>query len=207
MKSLASILRQGHALVAQDWELPRSAVRATSTGANVEVFLAVGAVVATMVTILCLAKCPCKTRSGSESSSADGSDRQHDGFEITLTHGLPASPRLGPAAAVALSLLPRAPHLRSADFLLPDGTAVLQAATEKGTFCRLLPVGSVRDYDGTCPICIEYFRNEDTVVFMPCSHAIHFECCKLWFSKSASLKCPLCRADLCTDASVSQAVR
>lgn len=43
----------------------------------------------------------------------------------------------------------------------------------------------------TCPICLEEFNEDESVIELPCKHVFHKECIKKWFENNHS--CPTCR--------------
>lgn len=42
-----------------------------------------------------------------------------------------------------------------------------------------------------CPICLEHYKEEDTLIKFPCRHEFHKECAETWLL--TNLNCPLCR--------------
>ena len=44
-----------------------------------------------------------------------------------------------------------------------------------------------------CPICLEEFNNQKTIVNSPCNHYFHFDCIHAWVSLNLlDSKCPMC---------------
>lgn len=48
----------------------------------------------------------------------------------------------------------------------------------------------------TCIICSDNFKDDDQVVFLPCSfkHVFHIDCIMIWFKKKTI--CPICRSEI-----------
>ena len=42
-----------------------------------------------------------------------------------------------------------------------------------------------------CSICLEIFKNNESVISLPCNHIFHHECIQTWLKNSNN--CPLCR--------------
>ena len=42
-----------------------------------------------------------------------------------------------------------------------------------------------------CPICLEYFRENDKLARLSCDHVFHIDCIKQWISRESN--CPICR--------------
>ncbi len=59
------------------------------------------------------------------------------------------------------------------------------------------PEKSEKPSDDSCPICQEEYERGDSVLKLPCAHAMHQSCLKSWLTKNNS--CPLCRHELMTD--------
>jgi len=51
-----------------------------------------------------------------------------------------------------------------------------------------------------CVICLEVFKNEEEVIYLPCDprHHFHTSCIELWLENS--LKCPICKITLTLEA-------
>lgn len=44
-----------------------------------------------------------------------------------------------------------------------------------------------------CPICLEEFKQDESIVLLPCLHYFHEDCLNAWFKKSTNIECPLCK--------------
>lgn len=51
-----------------------------------------------------------------------------------------------------------------------------------------------------CAICLEVFKNEEMVIYLPCDprHHFHYECIELWLGNS--LMCPICKNKITFEA-------
>ena len=45
-----------------------------------------------------------------------------------------------------------------------------------------------------CSICLDNFKNEETIITTPCLHYFHEKCLNLWLENNHN--CPLCRIDI-----------
>lgn len=64
--------------------------------------------------------------------------------------------------------------------------------------CSPSPTPVFNDYsrdlmDDTCPVCYEYFKDENEVITTNCLHEFHIHCMIKWLSMHNT--CPTCRAD------------
>ena len=50
---------------------------------------------------------------------------------------------------------------------------------------------NISDEYKRCIICLEDFKINDTVIYLPCLHFFHSNCITLWIEKKAN--CPLCK--------------
>ncbi|TVT99605.1 hypothetical protein EJB05_55035, partial [Eragrostis curvula] len=92
-----------------------------------------------------------------------------------------------------------------------EGLAILRAGEERQNQCfRGVPasvkailslreptVGEAAGLQDDCPVCLDEFKEGDTLRVMPCSHCFHIRCIYKWLR--ASGVCPCCRFKLPTE--------
>jgi len=64
------------------------------------------------------------------------------------------------------------------------------------TFAALpaIPFRKEADDNERCTICLDVYKDNETVMRLPCSHLFHGHCVTEWFKTSKS--CPLCRREV-----------
>ena len=52
----------------------------------------------------------------------------------------------------------------------------------------------MKNENNNCAICLENYKNEDKISYLPCFHSYHSKCIKKWLK--CSKKCPLCKKEV-----------
>ena len=82
----------------------------------------------------------------------------------------------------------------------PGSTRKDKVGPIKRKILNLLPENKIKDItkldeeNKRCTICLEDFRNNDNVIFLPCFHIFHKKCIFKWIEKDAT--CPLCKINI-----------
>lgn len=86
-----------------------------------------------------------------------------------------------------------------------EGTSELsQPSTNNGATTNSYPSYDFEDDEDVCPICLDNFEVEDTVMFSrhnegSCAHVFHEECLLQWLLEQRENECPTCRACFIAD--------
>jgi len=59
---------------------------------------------------------------------------------------------------------------------------------------KLIDITKLHEENKKCVICIEDFKNEDTISNLPCAHIFHIDCIKRWMRYRRI--CPICRLNV-----------
>eukprot|EP00533_Pseudo-nitzschia_delicatissima_P014579 CAMPEP_0197271626 /NCGR_PEP_ID=MMETSP1432-20130617/8808_1 /TAXON_ID=44447 /ORGANISM="Pseudo-nitzschia delicatissima, Strain UNC1205" /LENGTH=322 /DNA_ID=CAMNT_0042737067 /DNA_START=23 /DNA_END=991 /DNA_ORIENTATION=- len=83
-------------------------------------------------------------------------------------------------------------------------TELSQPSTNNGTTTNSYPSYDFEDDEDVCPICLDNFEVEDTVMFSrhkegSCAHVFHEECLLQWLLEQRENECPTCRACFIAD--------
>jgi hypothetical protein len=83
---------------------------------------------------------------------------------------------------------------------LPEVTYTAGDVEDRDLLLQSSSPGRVSYFENTaCSICLEDFEEGETLRLLPCKHAYHLECVEPWLC-SQQASCPLCKADVLTDA-------
>ncbi len=91
------------------------------------------------------------------------------------------------------------------DFGSTEGkTELSKPSTNNGATTNSYPSYDFEDDEDVCPICLDNFEVEDTVMFSrhnegSCSHVFHEECLLQWLLEQRENECPTCRACFIAD--------
>ena len=56
---------------------------------------------------------------------------------------------------------------------------------------KLVDITKIKEENKRCTICLEDFKNNDEIIYLPCFHFFHKECIRIWLENSKF--CPFCR--------------